>query len=78
VKKLYGFLKIALWSFVGVFIGRCIVQYRHYKKYPALYAMANVPWYHRVALSAVFTLVIVAVLLVLLLLIKRKIGQDKP
>jgi hypothetical protein len=70
-------LHIAFGSFIGIFIGSSIAQYLNYKKYPELYAMAHVPWYHSIALSAVFTLIAVAVLLVLRFFLKRKMGRDK-
>ena len=43
MKKLYGFLRILLWCFIGVFLGSSLYQYLDYKAHPGLYEMQSAP-----------------------------------
>ena len=73
LKKTYQFLKIALWSCIGVFIGSSIFKYYDYKTHPGLYAMNSAPWYVSIEVYAAFTGITVFVILVALWFIRKKI-----
>lgn len=75
MNKLYRFLGIAVWSFIGVFIGSSIYTFYDYRTHPELYAMRSAPWYLSIRLGAVFTLVFVAVFLLLRWVLRRKMGR---
>lgn len=77
MKNLYNILRIIMWNFIGIFIGYSGYQYYHYKKYPDLYAMQSAPWYLSIELHAVFTVIIVAVVLIAMWIIKMKIKQTE-
>jgi hypothetical protein len=72
MKNLYRILTITLWAFVGTFIGRSLYQCYDYYTHPGLYAMQSAPWYSSIQISAVFTLLVAAVLLLVMWMIRRK------
>ena len=72
-KKVYNFLHISLWAFVGVFIGSSLWRCYEYYAYRDLFAVQSAPWYLSIVVNGLFTAVIVLVLLVLRRLVKRKL-----
>ena len=72
MKKLYGTLKITLWCFIGVFIGSSISRYQEYKAYPGLYEMQSAPWYSVIVIRGIFTAILVAIILVAMWIIRKK------
>jgi len=75
MRKLYDFLGIAVWSFVGVFLGSSIYTFYDYKTHPGLYAMQSAPWYLSIQVRAVFTLALVAAVLLLRWYLRKKMDQ---
>lgn len=75
MRKLYDFLGIAVWSFVGVFLGSSIYTFYDYKTHPGLYAMQSAPWYLSIQVRAVFTLALVAAALLLRWYLRKKMDQ---
>lgn len=71
MKKLYHILRIVLWSTVGVFIGTSIYTWHDYRTRPGLYAMQSAPWYLRIQVNAVYSVVTVAVILFLMWIIRK-------
>lgn len=72
MKKLYSILKIVLWSFIGVFIGKSLFTWYDYKAHPDLYAVQSVPWYLSIEINAVFTITVVIVILTVMWMIRKK------
>lgn len=72
MKKLYSILRIVLWSFIGVFIGNSLFKWYDYKTCPDLYAMQSAPWYLSIEISAVFTIIVVIVILTIMWIIRKK------
>jgi uncharacterized membrane protein len=72
MKRLYRFLQVILFGFVGTFIGTSLYKWYDYKKHPDLYAMQSAPWYLSIEINAIFTLVIVVVILIIMLVVKKK------
>lgn len=72
-KKVYDFLHIAMWAFIGVFLGGSLWRCYEYHARPELFAVQSAPWYLSILLNGLFTAVIVLVLLVLRRLVKRKL-----
>lgn len=75
MRKLYDFLGIAVWSFVGVFLGSSIYTFYDYKTHPGLYAMQSAPWYLSIQVRSVFTLALVAAALLLRWYLRKKMDQ---
>ena len=75
MKKLYETLRLFLGCDVGVFVGRCIVQYWDFKARPDLYAMQPVPWYQGLKVQAIITAVLAVVLLAAMWLVRKKINK---
>lgn len=73
MRKLYNILKMVSWCFVGVFIGSSIYQYYDYKTHPDLYEWQSAPWYLSIEIRGVFTAIIIAVLLIIIHIIKKKL-----
>ncbi len=73
MKKIYNFLMILLWSFIGVFIGTSLYRFYDFKAHPELYAMISAPWYLSIQLNAILTAIIVLILFVITRVIKKKI-----
>ena len=76
MKKLYSVLNTILWCFVGVFIGRSIYTIYDYIRYRELYETYSAPWYTGILMSAVITAIIVALCLVAMYFVKRKINAS--
>ncbi len=72
MKKFYSILRILLWSFIGVFIGSSLFKWYDYKAHPDLYAMQSAPWYLSIEISAVFTIIVVIVILTVMWIIRKK------
>ena len=75
MKQLYQTLKIFLGCSIGVFLGSCIYQYDHFRTYPALYAMQSVPWYVRLEVQGLYTVVLAVILLSAMRCIRQKLDQ---
>lgn len=75
MKKLYETLRLFLGCDVGVFVGRCIVQYWDFKARPDLYAMQPVPWYQGLKVQAIITAVLAVVLLAAMWLVRKNIDK---
>lgn len=72
MKKFYNILRIVMWSVIGVFIGSSLYKWLDYKAHPGLYAMQSAPWYLSIKINAVFTAVVVIVLLIIMRIIRKK------
>lgn len=72
MKKLYIILRIMLWSFVGVFIGSSFFEWYNYKTHPELYVMRSAPWYLNIEIGAIFTIIVVIVILTVMWIIRKK------
>lgn len=75
MKKLYSILKIVLWSFIGVFIGSSLFKWCDYKVHPDLYAMQSAPWYLSIEVSAVFTIIVMVIILTVMWIIREKTNR---
>lgn len=71
-KKLDYILNIVMGSFAGVFIGRGIYVFWDYKVHPDLYAMQPAPWYTSIFINGIFTLILLAVAIVIKLIIRKR------
>lgn len=76
-KKINQILNIIMGSFTGVFIGSGLYKYWHFRKYPDLYAMQSAPWYTGILINGLFTLVLLAVCMIVKVILTRKIGLMK-
>lgn len=72
MKKLYGFLRILLWCFIGVFLGSSLFRYLDYKTHPGLYEMQSAPWYTAIQIRGLFTVVLVVIILAAIAVIRKK------
>lgn len=77
VKKLNYILNIVMGGFIGVFIGRGLFVLWECKTHPGLYAMQSAPWYTSIVHYGIFTLVALAILLVIKVILRRKIKQSQ-
>ncbi len=73
MKKLYQILKIACYSFIGVFIGSSIYQYYDYKTHTALYELQPAPWYLTIEIRGIFTGIVVVMILIAMWIVKKRI-----
>lgn len=73
MRKIYSVLKIMLWSFIGVFVGSSIYKYYDYTSYPDLYAAQSAPWYLSIEINAIFTAIIVVVILLIMWFVRKKL-----
>lgn len=58
---------------VMVFIGFFIYRYADYKQHPEIYMINSAPWYTDLLLQGIVTLVIIAICLIIIVVIKRKV-----
>ena len=75
MKQLYQTLKIFLGCSIGVFLGSCIYQYYRFRTHPALYAMQSAPWYVRLEVQGLYTVVLAVILLSAMRCIRQKLDQ---
>ena len=73
MRKIYFMLKILLWSFVGVFIGSSAYKYYDYKNHPGFYEFQSAPWYLSIEINAAFTAAVIAVILVIMWIVRKKL-----
>lgn len=76
-QKIQRILNIIMGSFIGVFIGSGLYRYWHFRKYPDLYIMQSAPWYTGILVQGLFTLVLLAVCLIIKVVLIKNIGAMK-
>ena len=72
MKKAYLFLKITIGCVIGAFAGTSIYQCVDYSMHKDLYMLRSAPWYLSIQINALFTIVIVTILLVIMYILKKK------
>ena len=72
MKKAYQYLKIAVGSVIGIFIGTSIYSCIDYSIHKDLYMLTSAPWYLSIQVNALFTIIIVTLLLVIMYILKKK------
>lgn len=70
--KLYRALRVAMFSILGLLIGRSLYLYRDYKARPGFYEMNSAPWYTEIYLN-----VAIAGFLILIIMIIRHFMEKK-
>lgn len=73
LKKLNYILNIVAGSFIGVFTGCGIYTFWDYRTHPGLYAMQSAPWYTGIFMDGIVILILLAVLIIVKLIIRKKI-----
>ena len=76
-QKIQRILNIIMGSFIGVFIGSGLYRYWHFRKYPDLYVMQSAPWYTGILVQGLFTLVLLAVCLIIKVVLIKNVGAMK-
>ena len=76
-KKIQRILNTIMSCFVGVFIGSGLYRYWHFRKYPDLYIMQSAPWYTGILVQGLFTLVLLAVCLIIKVVLIKNVGAMK-
>lgn len=76
-QKIQRILNIIMGSFIGVFIGSGLNRYWHFRKYPDLYIMQSAPWYTGILVQGLFTLVLLAVCLIIKVVLIKNVGAMK-
>ncbi len=76
-QKIQRILNIIMGSFIGVFIGSGLYRYWHFRKYPYLYIMQSAPWYTGILVQGLFTLVLLAVCLIIKVVLIKNVGAMK-
>lgn len=72
MKQLYRFFYIALWCFIGVFLGSTLYQIYDYNAHPDLYALQSAPWYLSILVRGAMTVIVAALLLIGMAIVKKK------
>ncbi|MCM1187874.1 MAG: hypothetical protein NC541_01080 [bacterium] len=76
-KKINQLLNIIMGVFTGVFIGSGLYKYWHFKKYPDLYFIQSAPWYTGIVINGWFTLVLLAICMIIKVILTEKTGLMK-
>lgn len=74
MERVYQVLRIALWCFLGVYIGSSLYQYYDYATHPELYSMPSAPWYTGIFIRGIFTAVMTVILLIAMRVVKKRIS----
>ncbi len=72
-RKINQVLNSIMGSFTGLFLGSGLYRYWHFQKYPDIYAMQSAPWYTRTLIQGFFTLVLVAICMIIKVTLIEKI-----
>lgn len=72
MKKARDFCKLFMWAAIGAFAGKALHGYFFYKKNPGLLDLMSAPWYAELLVPLIVTAAIVAVLIVIRVILKRK------
>lgn len=75
--KLHQILNMIMGSLAGLFIGSGLYKYWHFRKYPELYAMQSAPWYTGILIQGLFTLVLLAVCMIIKVIVLKNMGLMK-
>lgn len=78
IPKLIDVLNGIMGAFTGVFLGHGILEVWRYHSRPELYAMQSAPWYTSILVYGAFTVVVLAVCIVIKIVLKyyaRKSGD---
>lgn len=73
-KKIQRILNIIMGSLAGVFLGSVLYKYWHFQKYPDFYVVQSAPWYTGILIQGLFTLVLLAVCLIIKAVLIENIG----
>ncbi len=76
-KKINPILNIIMGSFIGQFIGYGLYGYWHFRKYPDFYIVQSAPWYTSILMRGLFTLVILAICMIIKIIFMENIGIVK-
>lgn len=76
-QKIHRILNIIMGFFIGVFIGSGLYRCWHFRKYPDLYIIQSAPWYMGILVQGLFTLVLLAVCLIIKVVFIKNIGTMK-
>ena len=70
MKNLNQVLDGIMGTFTGVFLGHGILEVWRYHSRPELYAMQSAPWYTSILVYGIFTVVVLAVCMVIKIALK--------
>ena len=76
-KKINQILNIIMGSMIGVFVGSGLYRYWHFRKYPDLYLIQSAPWYTSILIQAVYTLILLALCMIVKVILIEKIEITK-
>ena len=71
MEKVNQIINSIMGVFIGVFIGHSIYDIWNYKTHPELYAMQSAPWYTSILVYGIFTVVVLAIGLLLKVIVKH-------
>lgn len=73
MKTLYKVLNIALWAFLGTFLGSSLFRWWDYTARPGFYEMQSAPWYLSIQVNAILTAIITILLLTAMYFVKKRL-----
>jgi hypothetical protein len=77
MKKARVFLKHFIFVELGMWVGKFLASYTHYKRYPGFYETMSAPWYTEILFSAALTGIIVALTFAAYLILGRIIRKKE-
>lgn len=77
LKRVNQTLNILIGSFLGVFIGHGLCVFWDYKTHPDLYAIQSSPWYTSILVHGIVTAVICGIAIIIKMVIRSKIKNNK-
>jgi len=75
--KIHWVLNLTMGCFIGVFLGSGLYKYWHFRKYTDLYVVQSAPWYTGILINGLFTLVLLAVCMIVKVILIKKIDIMK-
>ncbi len=72
MKKALEFCKVFMWVTIGNFIGKFLYAFFYYKKHPEVLEFLSVNWYDELKFPLIYTVVIVAILIVARVILWKK------
>lgn len=72
MKKARNFCKLFMWGAIGAFVGDTLKTYIFYKRNPGVLELHSAPWYAELRIPLIGTIIVTAILIVIMIILKRK------
>ena len=77
LRKIRSFILLCIFAQIGVFLGKAIYRYVHYKQNPTFYEVMSAPWHTQILLDGIVCSAAIVVLLCIFWILGHAIKKGK-